>query len=114
MGAGEKLSSYPAPRTQNPTPFLLPARGREAQRLAGIPVGEFPLLAPDGKMHLEPFYTVMGFAPSKYGVAILGRASQKQVVNVALRGGLCVVMVGHQGVPLLGPAEPERRRPPPA
>jgi len=37
----------------------------------------------DGSVHIEPFYTVMGFAPSKYGLGILGRASQKQVVNVA-------------------------------
>jgi len=42
-----------------------------------------------------PLYTVMGFAPTKYGLAILGRASQKQVVNVAQRGGLCGVMLGH-------------------
>jgi hypothetical protein len=65
------------------------------QQLASIPVNEFPVVDPDGKVHVEPFYTVMGFAPSKYGVAILGRASQKQVVNVALRGGMCAVMVGH-------------------
>jgi len=37
----------------------------------------------------------MGFVPSRYGVAILGRASQKQVVNVAQRGGLCAVLLGH-------------------
>jgi hypothetical protein len=65
------------------------------QQLASIPVTEFTSLGPDGATHSEPFYTVMGFAPSKYGLACLGRASQKQVVNVAQRGGLCVVMVGH-------------------
>jgi hypothetical protein len=65
------------------------------QQLAGIPVREFPVLGPDDTIHEEPFYTVMGFAPSKYGLAILGRASQKQVVNVAQRGGMCVVMIGH-------------------
>ena len=61
------------------------------QQLASIPVNEFPVLGPDGKTHLEPFYTVMGFAATKYGLAILGRASQKQVVNVAQRGGMCAV-----------------------
>jgi hypothetical protein len=66
-----------------------------AQQLASIPVTSFPVLAPDGRVHAEPFYTVMGFAPSRYGVAVLGRASQKQVVNVAQRGGLCAVLVGH-------------------
>ena len=64
------------------------------QQLASIPVSAFPVLAPDGHVHAEPFYTVMGFAPSRYGVAVLGRASQKQVVNVAQRGGLCAVLVG--------------------
>jgi hypothetical protein len=36
----------------------------------------------------------MGFAANRYGLSILARASQKQVVNVAQRGGLCAVMVG--------------------
>jgi hypothetical protein len=73
------------------------------QQLASIPVSEFPVLGPDGKIHLEPFYTVMGFAPTRYGLGILGRASQKQVVNVAQRGGMCAVMVGHPPARLLGP-----------
>jgi hypothetical protein len=73
------------------------------QKLAAIPVYEFPVVGPDGTVHLEPFYTVMGFAPSQYGLAILGRASQKQVVNVALRGGMCAVMVGHPPARLIGP-----------
>jgi hypothetical protein len=64
------------------------------QQLASIPVSEFPVVGPDGKVHLEPFYLVMGFAATKDGVAVLGRASQKQVVNVALRGGMCAVLVG--------------------
>jgi hypothetical protein len=65
------------------------------QRLVTLPVQEFPVHGPDGALHPEPFYTVMGFVPSRYGVAILGRASQKQVVNVAQRGGLCGILVGH-------------------
>jgi hypothetical protein len=73
------------------------------QRLASIPVSEFPVLAADGVVHTEPFYTVMGFAPSKYGLAVLGRASQKQVVNVAQRGGMCVVMMGRPPGRLAGP-----------
>ena len=39
----------------------------------------------------------------EYGLAILGRASQKQVVNVAQRGGMCSVMVGRAPVRLIGP-----------
>jgi hypothetical protein len=76
------------------------------QQLASIPVSEFPVLGTDLAIHSEPFYVVMGFAPSRYGLAILGRASQKQVVNVAQRGGMCVVMTGHletiSRAPLMG------------
>ncbi len=73
------------------------------QRLASLPVHEFPVVATDGSVHMEPFYTVMGFAPSKYGLCILGRASQKQVVNVAQRGGMCGILVGRPSGRLLGP-----------
>jgi hypothetical protein len=73
------------------------------QQLASIPVTEFPVLGPDGKVHVEPFYTVMGFAATKDGLAVLGRASQKQVVNVAQRGGMCAVLVGRPPVALVGP-----------
>jgi hypothetical protein len=73
------------------------------QQLASIPVNEFPVVGPDGTVHVEPFYTVMGFVPSKYGLATLGRASQKQVVNVAQRGGLCAVMIGRPPARLVGP-----------
>ncbi len=64
------------------------------QRLAAIPVVEFPTLGADGVLVPEPFYTVMGFAPGPDGLAILARASQRQVVNVAQRGGMCAVMRG--------------------
>ncbi len=73
------------------------------QQLASIPVNEFPVVGPDGAVHVEPFYTVMGFVPSKYGLATLGRASQKQVVNVAQRGGLVAVMIGRPPDRLVGP-----------
>jgi hypothetical protein len=63
------------------------------QQLATIPVREFPVMGTDGAIHIEPFYTVMGFAASEDGVAILARASQKQVVNVAQHGGICGVLV---------------------
>ncbi|MBX3377642.1 MAG: hypothetical protein KF678_11645 [Phycisphaeraceae bacterium] len=67
------------------------------QELASIPVREFPVLSPEGRVVQEPFYVVLGFAASKYGVALMARASQKQVVNVAQRGGVCAVLVGHEG-----------------
>jgi hypothetical protein len=62
------------------------------QRLASIPVAEFPVLADDRSIRAEPFYVVMGFAATEDGLSVLVRASQKQVVNVALRGGMCVLL----------------------
>ena len=73
------------------------------QQVATIPVREFPVVGPDGAVHVEPFYTVMGFAAGDEGVAILARASQKQVVNVAQHGGLCGVLVSHAR-PVVGEA----------
>ncbi|HEU5170413.1 MAG TPA: hypothetical protein VFU46_07740 [Gemmatimonadales bacterium] len=62
------------------------------QRLAAIPVLEVPSLTPQGTLEPEAFYHVMGFASGASGLAILARASQRQVVNVAQRGGMCAVM----------------------
>ena len=78
------------------------------QRLAPIAVTEFPVVAEDGSVHIEPFYMVMGFAPTKYGLGVLGRASQKQVVNVAQRGGMCGVLIGKPSGRLIGPGAPVR------
>ena len=65
------------------------------QQLVPIPVSDYPILGPDGAVHVEPFYTVLGLAATLDGLAVLGRASQKQVVNIAQRGGMVAVMVGH-------------------
>jgi uncharacterized circularly permuted ATP-grasp superfamily protein len=65
-----------------------------AQRLAHITMSEFPVIGPNGEVSIEPFYTVAGFAPTKYGVAILGRASQRQVVNVAQGGASYAMLIG--------------------
>ncbi len=70
------------------------------QQVVPIPVREFPVLGADGIVHSEPFYTVLGFAASDDGVAILARASQKQVVNVAQHGGLCGVMLSRSRTPV--------------
>ena len=63
------------------------------QRLAQIPVLEVPTLGADGELRPETFYHVMGFASSPTGLAVLARASQRQVVNVAQGGGMCAVML---------------------
>lgn len=74
------------------------------QRLASLPVHEFPVLTADGAVRFEPFYVVMGLSPTADGLGILCRASQKQVVNVAQRGGLVAVLLAGEIPPLLGPA----------
>ena len=63
------------------------------QQVAPIPVKTFHVLDESDQLHVEPFYVVMGFAPSRYGVALVARASQQTVVNVAQHGGMCAVMV---------------------
>ena len=68
------------------------------QQAAPIPVKTFNVLDAAGELHVEPFYIVMGFASNRYGVAMLARASQQQVVNVAQHGGVCAVMVGAQAM----------------
>jgi hypothetical protein len=73
------------------------------QQVASLPVNEFPVITDDGRMHMEPFHVVVGFAPTRHGLSILGRASQKQVVNVAQRGGVCVIATGHPPGRLVGP-----------
>jgi hypothetical protein len=63
------------------------------QQIASIPVKAFHVLDEHDDLQVEPFYTVMGFAPTRYGVALVSRASQQHVVNVALQGGMCAAMV---------------------
>jgi hypothetical protein len=78
--------------------------GWVVQRQAILPVTEWSVIAPSGEVHLEPFHVVFGFAPTRYGLSIVGRASQKQVVNVAQRGGMCSILIGHRRGQLRGPA----------
>jgi hypothetical protein len=63
------------------------------QQAAHIPVKSFHVMDDTGQVSLEPFNVVMGLAPSHFGVAMMVRASQSQVVNIAQHGGLCAVMV---------------------
>jgi hypothetical protein len=63
------------------------------QQRAQIPVVEVPTIMADGSLHPEAFYHVMGFASSDEALAILARASQRQVVNVAQHGGMAAVML---------------------
>lgn len=76
--------------TRVPDAFVL-------QRRAEVPVHDFPAVDDAGEAQLEPYYDVMGFAPSRYGLAVLGRGSQRQVVNVAQRGGMVPLVLAQHG-----------------
>jgi hypothetical protein len=78
------------------------------QQLTPLPVNEFPIADASGHIVSEPFYTVMGFAPTHYGVSVMARVSQKQVVNVAQRGGICSLLVGPIASGMLEPTVLER------
>jgi carboxypeptidase Taq len=73
-----------------------PHRQWVVQAATTLPVHLFPVLDEHGRSHEEPFYAVMGFAPTDHGLGIIARVSQKQVVNVAQRGGLAAVLVGYR------------------
>jgi carboxypeptidase Taq len=73
------------------------------QAVANLPVHEFPVVDDGGRVHYEPYYAVLGFTPTDHGLAMLCRVSQKQVVNVAQRGGLAALLVGYQPADLRAP-----------
>lgn len=51
----------------------------------------FPVASGDGRVRLEPYYVVTGFAATRDGMAVLGRASRESVVNVSRKGGLIAI-----------------------
>ena len=69
-----------------------PERSSVVQAATRLPVHEFPVVGADGRVFGEPFYAVMGFAATENGLGTMCRVSQKQVVNVAQRGGLAALL----------------------
>jgi len=63
----------------------------------------------DGRVFGEPFYAVMGFAATENGLGTLCRVSQKQVVNVAQRGGLAALLEANAPPELTIPTRPINR-----
>ena len=63
-----------------------------AQEYRKVSTKTFPALDSNGDIVFEEFYTVYGLAGTPEGVGILGRASQKKIVNVAQRGGIVAVL----------------------
>ena len=51
----------------------------------------FPVADRSGKVRLEPYYAVTGFAATRDGLAVLGRSSKESVVNVSRQGGLIAI-----------------------
>ena len=76
------------------------------QKATRLPVSEFPIVGKDGRVFNEPYYAVMGFAPTENGLGIMCRVSQKQVVNVAQHGGMAAVLVAHAPTELKMPKRP--------
>lgn len=72
------------------------------QQAVAIPKKASHMLDEDGNLCVEPFYTVVGFAPSRYGVALVVRAARAEVVNVAQHGGMCAAMVSASAIPVGG------------
>jgi carboxypeptidase Taq len=72
--------------------FADPERSFVVQTAARLPVHEFPIAGAGGRVFGEPFYAVMGFAATDNGLGTMCRVSQKQVVNVAQRGGLAALL----------------------
>ena len=69
-----------------------PSASWVVQAATRLPVHEFPVVGADGRVFGEPFYAVMGFAATENGLGTMCRVSQKQVVNVAQRGGIAAVL----------------------
>ena len=65
-----------------------------AQEYRKISSKTFPTVDENGEIVFEEFYTVYGLAGTPEGLGILGRASQRKIVNVAQKGGIVAVLRG--------------------
>lgn len=63
-----------------------------AQEYRGVSTRTFPVINEHGDIVFEEYYTVYGLAGTPEGIGILGRASQKKIVNVAQNGGIVAVL----------------------
>ena len=109
LGAGtsqaewEKLLSDAASKAGDPNLSWV------VQAATRLPVVEFPVVGNDGRVYGEPFYAVMGFAPTDNGIGCLCRVSQKQVVNVAQHGGMAALLVAEPPKDLRSPRRSQAR-----
>ncbi len=63
-----------------------------AQAYSPVAEKDFPLIDEQGGITLAEYFSVLGLFASEQRLGILGRASRKKVVNVALDGGLVAVL----------------------
>ncbi|MBI1884315.1 MAG: hypothetical protein HYS08_08965 [Chlamydiae bacterium] len=54
---------------------------------------KFPILDEKGRVTEKNLNVVCGFIYSPYGLGILGRASQREIVNVAQQGGMTAILI---------------------
>jgi len=92
LGVATSQGEWEAALNEAQAHFSDPEHSWVLQSLTRLPVHEFPVVGPDGRVFGEPFYAVMGFAATENGLGNMCRVSQKQVVNVAQRGGLAAVL----------------------
>ena len=62
------------------------------QRKVNVHSKKFPLLSDSGKLREDKLNVVCGFIATPLGLAILGRASRGQIVNVARGGGMTAIL----------------------
>jgi carboxypeptidase Taq len=92
LGAATEQSEWDRLLDAAATLYRDPERSSVVQAATRLPVHEFPVVGADGRVFGEPFYAVMGFAATENGLGTMCRVSQKQVVNVAQRGGLAAML----------------------
>jgi hypothetical protein len=63
-----------------------------AQGYRPIAEKDFPVIDEDGNLGHSEYFTVLGLYSSEQRLAILGRASQRKVVNIAQKGGVVAVL----------------------
>ena len=63
-----------------------------AQAYSPVAEKDFPVIDEQGGIALAEYFSVLGLFASEQRLGILGRASRKKVVNVALDGGLVAVL----------------------
>jgi carboxypeptidase Taq len=109
LGAGMTQSDWETLLSDATSKGADPNLSWVVQAATRLPVVEFPVVGNDGRVYGEPFYAVMGFAPTDNGIGCLCRVSQKQVVNVAQHGGMAALLTAEPPKDLRAPRRSQAR-----